>query len=151
MMDSSGPDMKDESGWKLVAGDVFRAPAYSPALCVHVGSGVQIICTCLVTLILASLGFLSPASRGALLTTTMVLYILLSCTAGVSAVYLSGLMERSYSGWHYLCLKVATFYPGITMFIFTILNMVIHHTRSTGNSWREQFGARMAVGLSARL
>jgi len=36
-----------------------------------VGSGVQIICTFVVTLALATLGFLSPASRGALLTTTI--------------------------------------------------------------------------------
>lgn len=37
----------------------------------QVGSGVQIICTFVVTLGLATLGFLSPASRGALLTTTI--------------------------------------------------------------------------------
>lgn len=72
MLDANAADLKDESGWKLVAGDVFRSPTNAMALCVHVGSGVQIISTAVVTLALASLGFLSPASRGALVTTTMV-------------------------------------------------------------------------------
>jgi len=31
------PDMKDESGWKLLTGDAFRAPANSRSLAVHVG------------------------------------------------------------------------------------------------------------------
>ena len=106
-MDTSAADAREESGWKLVSGDVFRAPASSAALCVHVGSGVQIMAACLVTLVLASLGFLSPASRGALLTTGMVLYVLLSGTAGLSAVWLWGLMERSYEGWMGVCAKAS--------------------------------------------
>lgn len=127
-----GGDLADEAGWKLVAGDVFRAPADSKKLCVHFGSGVQIIVTATVTLFLAALGFLSPATRGALVTTTMVLYVLLASTAGFSAVWLWGLVERSYNGWLGVCTVVSVYYPGITMVIFTVLNLVIKHTGSTG-------------------
>lgn len=42
MVDDEPSDAKDESGWKLLAGDVFRAPADTKALCVYVGSGAQV-------------------------------------------------------------------------------------------------------------
>lgn len=125
-------DMKDEAGWKLVTGDVFRSPRNSHRFAVQVGSGVQIICTWVVTLLLATLGFLSPASRGALLTTTMVLYVWLALVAGFAAVYMWGLMERTYVGWPSVCGWVSIYYPGITMLIFTVLNIVIKHTGTLG-------------------
>jgi transmembrane 9 superfamily protein 2/4 len=96
--------------------------------CVQVGSGVQIILTSTVTLLLATMGFLSPASRGALLTTTMVLYVWLAVLAGFAAVYVWGLMERSYNGWPIVCATVAVYFPGIVMAIFTLLNLIIYHT-----------------------
>eukprot|EP00955_Chlamydomonas_euryale_P020601 218292-Chlamydomonas_euryale.AAC.1 len=37
-------------------------------------------------------------------------------------------MERSYSGWAVVCARVSTIVPGIIMAIFTVLNLVIHHT-----------------------
>ena len=40
----------EESGWKLVHGDVFRPPAKSWLLATFIGSGVQIFCMALVTL-----------------------------------------------------------------------------------------------------
>ena len=123
-----GLDMRDEAGWKLVTGDVFRSPQSSKSLAVQVGSGVQIILTCFVTIGLAALGFLSPAARGALLTTTIVMYVWLALVAGFAAVYVWGAMERTYVGWPSVCARVALYYPGITMGIFTLLNMVIHHT-----------------------
>jgi hypothetical protein len=36
VVDTNNLDMKDEAGWKLVAGDVFRAPADSRGLAVQV-------------------------------------------------------------------------------------------------------------------
>lgn len=46
----------EESGWKMVAGDVFRAPKDPLLLCVQVGSGVQITTSAFVTLLFAALG-----------------------------------------------------------------------------------------------
>lgn len=131
MMDSSGLD-KDEAGWKMVAGDVFRAPGSSKLLAVQIASGVQIIATSSVTLLLASLGFLSPAARGSLITVTIVAYILLAVGAGFTGVYVWGLMKRTYNGWPYICALVSIFFPGFVMVIFTILNLVIHRTGTTG-------------------
>lgn len=53
----SGPkDDLEESGWKMVSGDVFRTPQDAILLCVLVGSGVQIIASATLTLFFAALG-----------------------------------------------------------------------------------------------
>ena len=44
-------------------------------------------------------GFLSPASRGALLTALMFTYLLLAVAAGFAAVWLYGMIMRTYDGW----------------------------------------------------
>lgn len=131
MVDSSA-DMKDEAGWKLLTGDVFRSPNRAKSLVVHVGSGVQTLLVATVTLLLATLGFLSPASRGALLTTAIVLFVLLAFAAGASAVALWGIMERTYEGWVGVALQVSVWLPGLIMLIFTVLNIALKHTGSLG-------------------
>ncbi|KAF8069410.1 TMN11 [Scenedesmus sp. PABB004] len=132
LMVDGASDMKDEAGWKLLTGDAFRAPASSRSMAMHVGSGVQTLLVSLATLLLATLGFLSPASRGALLTTTIILFVLLSFVAGGSAVALWGVMERTYEGWVGVALHTALFVPGLVMLIFTVLNIALKHTGSLG-------------------
>lgn len=43
-----------------------------------------------------------------------------------------GLMERSFTNWHKIAGSTSMYFPGIVMAIFTGLNLVIHHTGSTG-------------------
>ena len=81
-------EAQEDWGWKLVHGDVFRTPARSMLLSVLVGNGVQLLSMSLVTLVLALFGFLSPASRGALMTVTLVFYVLLGCAAGFASARL---------------------------------------------------------------
>merc|ERR1719394_1717173 len=57
-------EVAEETGWKLVHGDVFRKPRHAKWLAVSVGSGVQILGMSVVTLFFALLGLLSPAHRG---------------------------------------------------------------------------------------
>lgn len=45
----------EESGWKMVSGDVFRAPSSPLSLCVQIGSGVQIVASGFITLFFAAL------------------------------------------------------------------------------------------------
>mmetsp|Transcript_1335 Transcript_1335/g.3985 ORF Transcript_1335/g.3985 Transcript_1335/m.3985 type:complete len:711 (+) Transcript_1335:270-2402(+) len=132
LVDPSGQPEQEESGWKMVAGDVFRAPKDPLLLCVEVGSGVQILCSAFITLLFATLGFLSPASRGALLTALLVMYMLLAVAAGYAAVYLWGMVNRSYEGWYHVCWRVSCYFPGITLAVLTVLNLAIWHTGSSG-------------------
>ena len=56
-------DDVEESGWKMVAGDVFRAPKDAMLLCVQLGSGVQIILSAFITLFFAALGARAPPAE----------------------------------------------------------------------------------------
>jgi len=47
---------QEETGWKLVNGDVFRLPENKELLCAVLGNGTQLMCMCLGVLFLACLG-----------------------------------------------------------------------------------------------
>ncbi len=93
---------------------------------------MQILGAGLVTLLLATLGFLSPAARGALLTGGMLCFVLLAATGGFAAVYVWALMERSWNNWQGVAARVALYYPGLNLALFTLLNLAITRTGSTG-------------------
>lgn len=77
---------REESGWKLVHADVFRPPTDRPMLlCVFVGTGTQLVCMAMVTVLFAAIGFLSPANRGSLMIAVLLTYVLMGATAGTSA------------------------------------------------------------------
>ncbi|KAL7190958.1 hypothetical protein ACSBR2_023098 [Camellia fascicularis] len=121
------------SGWKLVVGDVFRAPTNSSLLCVMVGNGVQILGMAVVTILFAALGFMSPASRGALLTGMLFFYLILGIAAGYVAVRLwrtIGCGDKK--GWVSVSWRAACFFPGIAFFILTSLNFLLWGSQSTG-------------------
>lgn len=128
---NAGNDM-EESGWKMVSGDVFRAPEKSLSLAMHVGSGVQIMASGTVTLIFATFGFLSPASRGSLLTAALILYLLMSVAAGFASVWIWGAMNRSHEGWHKVCWRTACFFPGVTVAVMSLMNLFLFATGSSG-------------------
>jgi hypothetical protein len=48
--DEMQEDVQEDWGWKLVHGEVFRAPRYPMALSVMVGNGAQLCAMCAVTL-----------------------------------------------------------------------------------------------------
>mmetsp|Transcript_19269 Transcript_19269/g.34288 ORF Transcript_19269/g.34288 Transcript_19269/m.34288 type:complete len:632 (-) Transcript_19269:232-2127(-) len=127
---ASAEEAAEETGWKLVHGDVFRKPRYSKFLAVAVGSGVQIIGMSVVTLVLALFGILSPAHRGALLQSMMLLFAFM----GVFAGYVSSRLYKMFNGadWKQTTLLTAFLYPGTVFVIFFILNLFIWGTRSSG-------------------
>ncbi|CAM6086705.1 unnamed protein product [Calypogeia fissa] len=120
------------SGWKLVVGDVFRAPSHASLLCIMVGDGVQITGMAVVTILFAALGFMSPASRGMLLTGMVLLYLFLGTAAGYSASRLWTTLKRDPKGWRGVSWGVACFFPGIAFAILTVLNSLLWYKGSTG-------------------
>jgi transmembrane 9 superfamily protein 2/4 len=54
----------DTIGWKLVHGDVFRAPRYLGLLSIFLGTGIQLIAALGFTLAFAVIGILNPSYRG---------------------------------------------------------------------------------------
>lgn len=120
------------SGWKLVVGDVFREPECSKLLCVMVGDGVQITGMAVVTIIFAAFGFMSPASRGMLLTGMIVLYLFLGIVAGYVGVRMWRTIKGTSEGWRSVSWSVACFFPGIAFAILTVLNFLLWANNSTG-------------------
>ncbi|KAK2647568.1 hypothetical protein Ddye_015057 [Dipteronia dyeriana] len=120
------------SGWKLVVGDVFREPDHPKLLCVMVGDGIQITWMAIVTIIFAAFGFMSPASRGMLLTGMIFLYLFLGIAAGYVAVRMWVTIKGTTEGWRSVSWSVACFFPGIVFVILTTLNFMLWGSKSTG-------------------
>ncbi|KAB7497464.1 Transmembrane 9 superfamily member 4 [Armadillidium nasatum] len=128
--DESLEETLEESGWKLVHGDVFRPPRYPKLFTAIVGSGVQIFCMALVTIVLAMFGMLSPASRGALMTAGIFLYVFMGLIAG----YMAGRLYRTLRGqqWKSGCFWTATLYPAFIFSTGFFLNFFIWGKHSSG-------------------
>jgi transmembrane 9 superfamily protein 2/4 len=126
----SGEDAQEEFGWKLVHGDVFRPPRKGMLLAVFLGSGVQVFCMTLITLAFACLGFLSPANRGALMTCSMVLFVLLGTPAG----YVSARIYKSFGGikWKSNVILTSMLSPGLVFGLFFVMNLVLWAEDSSG-------------------
>jgi len=126
----SKEEAQEESGWKLVHGDVFRPPPRAGLLAVYLGTGVQVIGMVLVTMGFAVFGFLSPSNRGGLMSALLLLFVLMGVVAG----YVSAVMYKGFKGteWRLATLKTALMFPGIIAAIFFTLNMFIWGEKSSG-------------------
>jgi transmembrane 9 superfamily protein 2/4 len=123
-------EAQEESGWKLVHGDVFRPPTTSPMLlAVLAGTGVQLLTMAFFTMICAVLGLMSPANRGALLTSLLLIYVFLGSIAG----YNSARMYKLFQGkqWKQSTILTAVFFPSVMGSIFICINIFIRSQGST--------------------
>ncbi|XP_030466220.1 transmembrane 9 superfamily member 8-like [Syzygium oleosum] len=123
-------EAQEETGWKLVHGDVFRPPSNSDMLCIYVGTGVQFLGMILVTMIFAILGFLSPSNRGGLMTAMLLLWVFMGLFAG----YASSRLYKMFKGteWKNIALRTAIVFPAIVFAIFFVLNALIWGQKSSG-------------------
>ncbi|XP_073436824.1 transmembrane 9 superfamily member 4 isoform X1 [Dendrobates tinctorius] len=123
-------DTMEESGWKLVHGDVFRPPQYPMILSSLLGSGIQLFCMVLIVIFVAMLGMLSPSSRGALMTTACFLFMFM----GVFGGFFAGRLYRTLKGhrWRKGAFCTATLYPGVVFSICFVLNCFIWGKHSSG-------------------
>jgi len=133
-------DAQEDSGWKLVHGDVFRPPQRFMLLSVLVGSGAQLWLMSCVTLVFAALGFLSPSNRGSLITTIIVSYILSAAWGG----YMSARFYKMFGGedWKRNVLHTSFDVPGCVFLIFIILNFFLV---GAGSSSAVPFGTMAAL------
>uniref|UniRef100_A0A5B7BNW7 Transmembrane 9 superfamily member n=1 Tax=Davidia involucrata TaxID=16924 RepID=A0A5B7BNW7_DAVIN len=121
------------SGWKLVVGDVFRAPENPKLLCIMVADGLRILGMAVETIFFAALGFMSPASRGALLMGMLFFYMLFGVLAGYLTVWLLRTITCGDStGWCSVSWRVSCFFLGIAFIILTTLNFLLWGSHSTG-------------------
>ncbi|XP_056634985.1 transmembrane 9 superfamily member 4 [Diorhabda carinulata] len=128
--DDSYDETIEETGWKLVHGDVFRPPRYSRLFAALVGSGIQILLMSLITIFFAMLGMLSPASRGALTTAAITFYMIHGAVAG----YLSARLYKTMKGreWKKAAFLTAVLYPAVVGLTCFFLNFFIWGKASSG-------------------
>lgn len=120
----------EETGWKLVHGDIFRPPNHSRIFAAVIGSGIQLFCMMAITIFFAMLGMLSPASRGALLTASIFVYEFMGLVAG----YFAGRLYKTLKGkeWKRAAFLTATLYPGVIFTLGLFVNFFIWGQRSSG-------------------
>ncbi|KAJ1895376.1 hypothetical protein LPJ66_004629 [Kickxella alabastrina] len=122
-------DIEETSGWKLLHGDVFRAPQYGGLLAPLLGTTVQVMYTFIATVALGTLGVLSPSYRGGLLTTGIVMFLLMGGFSG----YYSGHLYRTWGGtnWFKNAVLTAALVPGFLAVSEIVLNMFLWYSSSS--------------------
>uniref|UniRef100_A0A7S0N4S3 Transmembrane 9 superfamily member n=1 Tax=Cryptomonas curvata TaxID=233186 RepID=A0A7S0N4S3_9CRYP len=112
----------EESGWKLIHGDVFRYPNNKEVFCAILGNGAQLLCLCIGLLFLACLGVYSHYNRGAMFVAALLIFAL---TSGVNG-YVTGSMYAKLEGgnWVWSLLLSYFLFLGPFFLMGTFLNFV---------------------------
>lgn len=123
-------DISDETGWKLVHGDIFRPPQHKLVLSVLIGSGTQIFAMGFITILFALFGLLSPSNRGALSTFMFILYVIFS----IIASFVSGYLYRFWGGenWKLNMILTPVLVPGVMFGVLVLLNFFLIYVNSSG-------------------
>lgn len=131
--------VQEDSGWKLVHGDVFRPPRNSLLLAVLVGNGTQLFAMVGFTILFATVGFLSPSNRGSLATVMILLYTVFGSISGYtsSRVYKSFLIGSPSSAattaaWKLLFVLTPSALPALVFATFFLLNLFVWVRGSSG-------------------
>jgi transmembrane 9 superfamily protein 3 len=123
-LEENGLDIIDESGWKQVRGDVFRAPKYLGIFSALIGTGVQLVILAL-SVICISIGFYHnhpTYKRGSIVTYFVICYSFTSIIGG----YASGNYYNSNGGknWIRTMTLTTTIFPGTVFVMGFLINFV---------------------------
>ncbi|KAF2742666.1 endosomal P24A protein-like protein [Sporormia fimetaria CBS 119925] len=128
--DSIEDGVQEDSGWKLVHGDVFRPPRNPLLLSVMLGNGAQLFMMAGLTIAFALLGFLSPSNRGALGTVMVILYTFFGFIGG----YVSARVYKFFGGeaWKLNFFYTPVALPGLVFATFFLLNLFVWMRGASG-------------------
>lgn len=114
----------EETGWKLVHGDVFRPPQFSPMLLsVMVGTGAQVGAAFALSMILAMANITNSMRKGQMLTSMILLYVLCGSVAGYVSARIYKFCDAS--NWKMNSMMTAVGLPGVFVSMFTLLNIFL--------------------------
>ncbi|KAF9692135.1 hypothetical protein EKO04_010096 [Ascochyta lentis] len=122
-LSSDEEEIEDTTGWKLLHGDVFRAPAYGGLLAALVGSGMQLLYMAFGLLALSTLGVLNPSFRGGYVSVGVGLFVF----AGIFSGYFSARTYKTFGGqmWQKNVIVTASLVPGLLFATVFILNLFV--------------------------
>ena len=120
---------EEETGWKMIHGDVFRNPNNLNLFVAFIGSGAQIFCTIFVLLLSVILGVFKATRRGALLTAAILIYAL----CGLAGGFVAGRLFRQLKGvnWVWNTMLTASVFPVPLGLVFAFVNTVAWNSNST--------------------
>lgn len=120
----------EETGWKLVHGDVFRLPSHVNLLSGFVGAGAHLFTMTLLLLSLAVAGTFVSNRRGGIVTAIVILYCITSSVGG----YVSARMYKQLKGgkWAWNIVFTTLIFPVPLSIAFLTLNSVaVAHSATT--------------------
>ncbi|KAL0246404.1 hypothetical protein GEMRC1_007616 [Eukaryota sp. GEM-RC1] len=135
-------EYEEDYGWKMIHGDVFRPPRFPSFFASCIGSGVQIGVMLCATLLFAVLGFLSPAHRGALMTSLLVFFVL----GGYAAGYTSARVYKNFSGkhWKRTTLRTSLLFPGFVFAVWFATDLIL---TAQGSSQAVKFSTLLVLTI----
>jgi hypothetical protein len=120
---------EEESGWKMIHGDVFRSPPALTLFTSLIGSGAQLLTTFVIVLGCVLIEVLKPTKRGALLTAFIIIYALCGIIGGM----VSGRLFKQLKGkqWAWNVILTASVFPVPLATVFLWVNSVAWSHSST--------------------
>lgn len=113
---------EEESGWKLISGDVFRHPKSPTIFCAAVGVGTQLMVTTFVVLLRALTGKVSTTRRGSILACAFITYALTSVVGGYVSTKLY--FQMNGKAWARCVVVAALLFPLPVALVFAWANSV---------------------------
>jgi transmembrane 9 superfamily member 2/4 len=130
IMDDFHDDFENDSGWRMLRGDVFRPPPGAGLLSILCGSGMQIAGIVLASLLCSLFGVISPNRHGNLVSAVIGMWALSSSVAG----YVAASIYKAIGGsrWKLVTLGVAVGLPGMVFGTFMVFNFFMWAMGSIG-------------------
>ncbi|KAI5686597.1 Endomembrane protein 70 [Leishmania braziliensis] len=121
-------EVREESGWKLVRGDAFRAPPQAATLATVVGAGCQIAVTMLTSVFLCAIHAVNPTHRGTFLSTVIVLFLIAHIVSGFVAARLLKLFGRASWKLSMCCMAAFPAALGCGIMVLNLIQWAKHST-----------------------
>jgi len=136
---------EEETGWKMIHGDVFRCPPYVNIFAAFMGSGAQIFFTILILLSSVVIGVFKATRRGALLTAVIVIY----AVCGIFGGMVAGRLFKQLKGksWVWNVILTASVFPVPLGVVFSVVNSVAWSSNSTAALPVTTIGLMLAIML----
>ena len=128
-LDDENEFQEEESGWKLIHGDVFRPPPFVNVFSAFLGVGAQLLLIAICLIALALMGFFAHHKRGSIATAAIMLYAITSVVSG----FVSARWYRQLGGtnWVWNIVLSSVIFAGPLFFVFAWVNTTALTMQST--------------------
>lgn len=120
---------EEETGWKMINGDVFRSPDNLSLFCACIGTGAQLFITALILLSFVLAGVFKATKRGALLTAVIIIYAVCGSVGGLVAARLFKQLKGQNWVWNVILTSIV--FPAPLFAVFCWVNGVAWMQQST--------------------